>query len=152
MHATDTTIERLAFDIRIAQGPYETALLEPARDPEIMLSAAMQVACALDGIPDIRRVQITRSANAWPQATIATLTLDLPDQHGVLDARVGTFAERRMYVCHLDVPELSAQVIVSPTHMREAREALSRIGQVRAICGWLLDVTLDVAVHEGFVS
>ncbi len=114
------TLERLACEIRIANGIHTTALLDPAQDPGAMLSAALAVSFALHGIVDTQQVMITRYSAASGCVTFASLCIQ------TLSA--GCVAERRLHTA--PVPELAAYVWVPPPSTPAAAEILSSFGEV----------------------
>lgn len=139
------TLERLAAEIRIANGTSSTALLDPVRDPETMLAAALAVAFALEEVQaPARQVMITRYAAHRGVLTFASIAISS-------DEGEACTAERRLHASPL--PELSAYVWIDEGFARGVA-ALQRLGGVVAFgaCGFVaVDLPL-AAYEEGCVS
>lgn len=138
MTPNERTLERLAFEIRLANSIHETARLDPALDPETMLAAALKVSFALHGFVDTRQVMITRYSAAAGCVTFASLCVTADS--------AGVTAERRLHTA--PVPLLAAGVWVPKDQVADAAEILRPFGEVRTFAVGFLQVELNLAQFE----
>jgi hypothetical protein len=116
------TLERLACEIRIANGTHRTALLDPVEDPETMLLAALAVSFALHGIVDTKELIVTRYAAEQGVVAFATLIITADATRCAAQSRTGITA--------LPVPLLAASVWVPHEQAGAALEILAGLGDV----------------------